>query len=133
VFERFLEINGKRSVFFSRKQYLTTLLFYAIFATERLKRKEVKKMKRRRTKKMSRTSKRRTPWGGPYIKPLVERVKLDPEQALLAACRTGHSIAYMNLGLCSFSPGIFFRCSTLVRAQGQIATCWFQEQSETPS
>jgi hypothetical protein len=95
---------------------------------------EVKKMKRRRAKRISRTSKRRTPWGGPYIKPLVERVKLDPKQALLAACRTSGVYLQGHTPRCTWDPGSTpYRCHFSVRDRGLGGSGHRQESFELPS
>jgi hypothetical protein len=73
-----------------------------------------KKIKRWFKRKFGR--RRRAPWGGPYIKPLVERVKLDPEQAILTSCMVGG--AYMDgptqVTNCKIR-GAAAACSTQVR------------------
>jgi hypothetical protein len=99
----------------------------------------IKKMKRRRTKRIRVTPKRRTPWGGPYIKPRVERVKLDPKQASLSACRVGGAYMHKHGAVTSacYARGSWFNaCLIAVRGSRNLIANYPTHRAthlETPS
>jgi len=69
-----------------------------------------------------------------YIKPVVTRVKLDPEQAILANCKVGGH--YMvNATICSYgtTAGGGHPCNDEVRGQSAAGTNHKRDRSETPS
>lgn len=53
-----------------------------------------------------------------YINPKIKAVKLDADQAVLAVCRTGESIAYFSASWCYYATGSgTLPCNTPVRGR----------------